>query len=519
MQQQVIADRYELGQLIGRGGMGEVWAGYDRRLDRPVAVKLIRPDLGANEAEQVEHAARFTREAQVTAQLDHPGVPAVHDVGSHEGRLYLVMQRLHGIALADLLAETNEPLPISWAVTAAAQICSVLSAAHAVPLVHRDLKPSNVMLCLDGAIKVLDFGIAAVLREGVTQLTSTGQFLGSAPYVAPEQALAGKVSPRTDLYALGCLLHELLAGSPPFQAETAWLLISRHVHDRPAPLRSLRPDVPEHLEQLVLHLLAKEADHRPVDAQAVYDRLVPFLPASGSEAQNDAPVGMPDPTQPYRKPLGPRPRPRVTQYVPTVIDLSVSPPEPQITEADVVRARKEAIAMADDGRHTQAAEILGSIVAPAIARFGARAAAVLEVRLQLVGTHFLGGDYRRALPDYLVLAKEFATMAGPLDERSLHCRQQGATCYLELGDFDAALAELQSLLADRERAHGPDTEDAVLLRGQIARLLLSRADKPGALQMLTDLRSVVHRMYGPQSVEAIRLEAQLKSLRKHLHAE
>mgnify|MGYP000380349427 CR=1 FL=1 len=163
--------RYELEQMIARGGMGEVWLGRDVKLEREVAVKFIRfPDLEPDP----ELVKRFFREARITARLQHPGVPAVFDVGSHDGRPFLVMQRVGGISVADLVAEQGQ-LPVGWAAAIAAQTCAVLSVAHRAPLVHRDLKPNNLMVEPDGGVKVLDFGLAVALdRTDLSRITRTG---------------------------------------------------------------------------------------------------------------------------------------------------------------------------------------------------------------------------------------------------------------------------------------------------------------------------------------------------------
>ncbi|CAM5590413.1 Serine/threonine-protein kinase PknD [Streptomyces violaceorubidus] len=159
----VVAGRYELSTLIGQGGMGQVWTAYDRRLDRRVAVKLLRPDkVAGQEADELRR--RFVRECRVTAQVDHPGLVTVHDAGSEGEELFLVMQYVDGADLSDHLAE-HQPYPWQWAVAVAAQLCAVLSAVHAVPIVHRDLKPRNVMVKQDGTVTVLDLGVASGVQE------------------------------------------------------------------------------------------------------------------------------------------------------------------------------------------------------------------------------------------------------------------------------------------------------------------------------------------------------------------
>lgn len=202
-------------------------------------------------------------------------MPAVYDCGTDGDDLYLVMQLINGNPLTDLIAEVDR-VPVGWAAAIAAQVCSVLAVAHANSLVHRDLKPANLMLCPDGTVKVLDFGVAAALSPSATKLTATGVVIGTAEYMAPEQTMSGTTSPQTDLYSLGVILHELLAGENQFAAGTPLACMRKHVDEPPRPVRELRPDVPEGLERLILWLLAKRPADRPQSAALVYERLVPF---------------------------------------------------------------------------------------------------------------------------------------------------------------------------------------------------------------------------------------------------
>lgn len=303
MTDRLIGDRYQLATILGQGGMGQVWTAYDRRLDRRVAVKLLRPDKVAGPGSVAEELRRrFVRECRVTAQVDHPGLVTVHDAGSDGDELYLVMGYVEGADLADHLAE-HDPYPWPWAVSVIAQLCSVLSAVHAVPIVHRDLKPRNVMVRPDGTVLVLDLGVASVMDTDTTRLTSTGSPIGSPAYMAPEQAMGGAVGPHTDLYALGVVLYELLSGNVPFAGSTALGVLHRHLYEPPLPVRQLRPEVPQQLEALLLKLLAKDPQDRPASAQAVYAALAPLLPHHGS----GAPTGPLDPTRPFLRPQAPGP--------------------------------------------------------------------------------------------------------------------------------------------------------------------------------------------------------------------
>lgn len=276
----LVNNRYELEVLpLAKGGMGEVFMGQDKELEREVAVKLIRFSQDIPDQEAIR---RFVRESRITARLQHPGIPAVYDVGTHEGWPYLVMQRINGITVADLIAE-NGPLPIGWAAAIAAQVCATLVAAHQATLIHRDLKPSNLMLEADGTVKVLDFGLAVAFDlANFSKITSTGQSVGTPAYMAPEQVNAATSSPQTDLYALGCTLHEMLTGRPLFDGSTAFAVMTKQVEQRPRPARELRFDIPAGLEQLLLELLEKEANNRPISADIVYRRLLPFVTELGA---------------------------------------------------------------------------------------------------------------------------------------------------------------------------------------------------------------------------------------------
>ncbi|MEV7382011.1 serine/threonine-protein kinase [Streptomyces lydicus] len=326
MNGRVIGGRYELSALLGQGGMGQVWIGYDRRLDRRVGVKLLRPDRVAGTPDGEEMRRRFVRECRVTAQVDHPGLVTVHDAGSDDEDLYLVMQYVEGADLSDHLAE-HDPYPWPWAVSVAAQLCAVLASVHAVPIVHRDLKPRNVMIRPDGSLVVLDLGIASALDTDTTRLTHTGSPIGSPAYMAPEQAMGGAVGPHTDLYALGVLLHELLSGEVPFAGSTALGVLHRHLHEEPVPVRHLRPDVPEALEALVLHLLRKDPEARPADAQEVYQALAPLLPTATTGPQAAAaPLAPMDPTRPFRQPHAPWPARSTAAPAPAPTPTAVATP-------------------------------------------------------------------------------------------------------------------------------------------------------------------------------------------------
>jgi hypothetical protein len=274
-QRTVLIGRYALVSPLGRGGMGQVWEGRDERLGRRVAVKLLVGDVLAGGTAPDDLVRRFTREAAVMASLAHPGVPAIYDAGEYDGGLYLVMELIDGYTIGDLIAEQG-PLPVPWAAAIGAQAAAVLAVAHERAIVHRDIKPQNVMLTADGTVKVLDFGVAGILDQ---RMTSTGVTVGTPAYMAPEQMYGHPAAPRTDLYALGCLLYEMLAGQPVFTAASPAELVRKHLEQAPAPLP--RDDVHPRLTELVWRLLEKDPARRPEHARQVYDWLLPGVTPPG----------------------------------------------------------------------------------------------------------------------------------------------------------------------------------------------------------------------------------------------
>ncbi|GGX15279.1 serine/threonine-protein kinase [Streptomyces sp. Tu102] len=484
----VVAGRYALSALIGQGGMGQVWTAYDQRLDRRVAVKLLRPDkVAGQEADELRR--RFVRECRVTAQVDHPGLVTVHDAGSEGEELFLVMQYVDGADLAAHLAE-HDPYPWQWAVAIAAQLCAVLSAVHAVPIVHRDLKPRNLMVKQDGTVTVLDLGVASVMDADTTRLTHTGTPIGSPAYMAPEQAMGGAVGPYTDLYALGVVLHELLSGDVPFSGSTALGVLHRHLYEPPQPVRRTRPEVPEALEALVLRLLAKDPQHRPASAQEVYEDLAPLLPARG--VHTGAPL---DPTRPFLRPHAPWPDRART---PAPQPAPATPVTPADGKPDVARAVDEVKRLLGEGSITQAVDILGAILPTAAEQHGEHSPVVRTLRKQYAATLMDDGQYRRALPELRRLADERAAEAGQADPQALRFRYDVAQCLEQLGQPAAALTEYRALLPYYENQYvSGDPELAHDVRRRIGHLLLAVGDRPAAHDTLARLLMDVERLHGP----------------------
>ncbi|MFI7008369.1 protein kinase [Streptomyces sp. NPDC050145] len=283
--QGLLADRYELQELLGRGTMGEVWRARDHLLQRPVAVKLLQ-------AQDAEGVARFHLEAQITARLSHPNVVGMYDFGSHHDQPHLVMELVSGWNLAQERS-LRRVLPPAEAAAITAQVAAGLSAAHEQGVVHRDIKPANVMLTDERTVKITDFGIARFAEESAGNLTATGKIIGTADYLAPERALGRPAVPASDVYSLGCVLYQLLTGRAPFRGATSLEVVQQHVSATPAPPVLLRPDIPRSLSDGVLHMLAKDPADRPTAEQA----------ATWLAAQSEAPrPSGPDSTAPRHTP-------------------------------------------------------------------------------------------------------------------------------------------------------------------------------------------------------------------------
>ena len=265
-----LSGRYVLEALLGCGGMGEVWRGVDEHLGRPVAVKVLREHLA-----DPELVGRFRREARIAARLQHPGITVVHDVGSDNGQLFIVMELLQGRDLAAMLAEAPAGLPIDAAVSLTIQAAEALQAAHAGHVIHRDLKPANLFVLNSGQLKICDFGIASAV-DFTTHLTATGQAIGTPAYMSPEQCQGQQVDERSDLYSLGCVLYALLTGQAPFAEGQPLTIMLQHINAAPAAPRTIRPDIPSALDRLVLELLAKDPARRPADAGHVIAALRPL---------------------------------------------------------------------------------------------------------------------------------------------------------------------------------------------------------------------------------------------------
>lgn len=266
-----LAGRYEVRSMIGRGGMAQVHLGFDTRLSRVVAIKMLRTDLARDSIFQT----RFRREAQAAASLNHPNIVAVYDTGEEDVTTpdgstvsvpYIVMEYVEGHTVRDLLAG-GAPVPIDEAVEIISGVLSALEYSHVHGLVHRDIKPGNIMLTNIGKIKVMDFGIARALTDSQATMTQTNAVVGTAQYLSPEQAHGDPVDARSDIYSTGCVLFELLTGQPPFKGDSAVAVAYQHVSEIPPKPSSITSDVPDSIDRVVLKALAKNRDDRYSSAE------------------------------------------------------------------------------------------------------------------------------------------------------------------------------------------------------------------------------------------------------------
>ncbi len=257
---EVIQDRYELTEHLGRGGMADVWKARDRHLERDVAVKFIDQHL----AEQPDFLVRFFSEAQAAARINHPNVVEVLDFGESEGKPFIVMEYVAGGAASALNEKQWRP---AVAARVIAEAAAGAGAVHEAGMVHRDIKPGNILLGEGGWAKLADFGICTA--EGREKLTDTGTAIGSPHYISPEQATGLEATPASDVYALGAVLYELLTGRPPFVADNVTAIAIAHVDKEPRPPSELAPEVPPALEAIVLLSLAKDPAQRPQNGTAL----------------------------------------------------------------------------------------------------------------------------------------------------------------------------------------------------------------------------------------------------------
>ncbi|MGA3525476.1 serine/threonine-protein kinase [Melissospora conviva] len=406
--------RYSVGRFpLAHKGMGEVWPAQDTLLDRAVIVKLIsstRPDI--------EFVRRFRREALLTARLDHPGVPAIYDLGEHAGRPYVVLHKVNGISLTDLVAE-HGPLPIEWVAAIGAQVSSVLLAAKNIGLVHRDIKPSNVMLETSGAVKVLDFGLAVIGDDDrYSHITQTGQSLGTVGYMSPEQVFGEPVDHRTDLYGLGATLFHLLTAQLPFEGVTTTTMLRNQIDTPPPRPSQARPEVPAVLDDLVHDLMAIRPQDRPATAAEVYAALAPLsrdLPPIPGVFDSRAV----EPVQAYS----------------AIVGRVVAPP----THA-AAPAADDPAAFASESASSRADQLMAS------------------------------GEFRAAARLCRLAADAHARQHGDDHPLVFDLRRRAARAHASLGEHGRAIRLLNTLLQSHIRADGQEHETVLSLRQEIDQL-------------------------------------------------
>jgi len=292
-----LSDRYQLGETLGFGGMSEVHRGLDLRLDRDVAVKILRADL----ARDPSFYLRFRREAQNAAALNHPAIVAVYDTGeadTDEGPLpYIVMEYVDGETLRDIL-RAEGPLSPRRAMEVMGDVCAALDFSHRNGIIHRDVKPANVMIDRAGSVKVMDFGIARAIADGASTMTQTAAVIGTAQYLSPEQARGEQVDARSDVYAAGCVLYELLTGEPPFTGDSPVAVAYQHVREDPRPPSTVLNSVPGTLDSIVLKAMSKNPANRYQSAGDMRADLVrvlagnrPTAPSVMTDSERDTILG------------------------------------------------------------------------------------------------------------------------------------------------------------------------------------------------------------------------------------
>jgi serine/threonine protein kinase len=524
----LLAGRYRVDGLLGRGGMSEVYFGYDERLDRRVAIKVLRQPSGpvagvvpdSPEAAEIldsrdRDRRRFLREIRVTARLENPGTPAVYDTGVETGpdgtsRVWLVMQLLRGSTVEALLdradfsasAYASGTAPtLSWAAAIAAQIAAVLADVHRVDIVHRDIKPSNVMVIEGGLVKVLDFGIA-ILRgaSALPRLTQVDRTVGTPPYMSPEQSLGQPVAAASDIYSLGCLLCELLTGDQPFFGSESMPLRAHHLQTPPPSVRARRAAVPTEIDALVTSMLAKDAAARP-SAEAVYASLLPFALVSPTDAgaAGDVADQDRDPTRPFRRPLLAAP----TRPAETAAEQAL------LTDAEAKLLLGNVDALLQAEHPAEAINLLEDATGRA-----PDAAYALELRRALAAALLYAGEYTRAATLFDAVGSDYRRYLPAADPLVLECAYHAGHAYAETGKPDKALPQLRYYVQNADPGLDADEADKVIdSRFLVAQMLAASGDPDAAAAELRALRPLLADAFDANSTQVRNLDKQVSRLR------
>lgn len=508
----VLAERYRVDGLVGRGGMSQVWHGYDERLDRRVAIKLMLPTgpvpAVPDSPEALEIAEdlrrdreRFVREIRTTARLEHPGIPAVYDTGIDPGtgRVFLVMQLLSGSTLREAVRHldyVNAPPPPGWTAAIGAQIAATLADVHRVKVVHRDIKPENVMLTDGGLVKILDFGISILKGAGaLPRLTQLDRTVGTPPYMSPEQSMANPVGPATDIYSLGCLLHELLTGFHPYteSSEASY----RYLHNfAPVPsVLTLRPDVPAEIDKLVTAMLAKQPAIRP-DAEAVYETLLPFARTTLSGGPFASPDR--DPRRPFLRPLTSAGR----------RSANLAAATDPISETEAVQLQERAAELANADQPQQAIDLLEA----GIERARHDPVLALSLRHALASVLFYADEHTKAARLFDAVGQEYGRVLGSADPMVVACSYYAGYSFAENGDPDKALAHLRFYVSHVPEDDPAQADQRLEAQFLIAKMLEILGHAEDALADYLQLRTVFDQLYGSESVHVRNLNKQIARL-------
>ena len=531
-----LAGRYRIDGLLGRGGLSEVHFGYDERLDRPVAVKLLRPPSyvpgspDSPEAVEILDAIdrdqkRFLREIRMTARLELAGVPAVYDTGVDDlpdrtRQLWLVMQLLRGSTLETLLDGASFSGPdtpsVVWAVAIAAQIAAVLADVHRVDIVHRDIKAANIIVTDGGLVKVLDFGIAMLRGAGaLPRLTQVDRTVGTPAYMSPEQWAGQLVTAASDVYSLGCLLFELLTGDVPFHGSSRLPLRVAHQESAVPSVAAARPSVPPPVDVLVAAMLTKDPAARPA-AEEVYRALLPV--AAGTVVFTDGPLAESDerrnPVRPFRQPLL-----GLTDRNPFQVSAADTSPDDgsgtggnrPLTEEEAARLRAD-VQVLLDGEHPSEAV---SLLEAGLGRAVPGSVLELQMRRTLAAALLIGGQYSRAAQLFEQAGAAYRQHLGAADPWALDCAYQAGHAYAQVGKPDKALPQLRYYVMNAIPLAARDVDEAAKVmesRFVIAQLLASAGESESAIAELGAVRPLLAAAYGPESAQVHNLDKQAARL-------